>query len=119
MLVVKTKLKQIKGKGIGLMADQEIKKGQATWTFDPVVDIRVLKKDIPEKAKEFFNAYAVDHGEDYLLLSTDNARFTNHSDEPNTKSLGIDKDNIATRDIHIGEEITIDYKEIDVNGVDF
>lgn len=87
--------------------------------YDPIIDIRVLKKDIPEKAKEFFNTYAVDHGKGYLLLNTDNARFTNHSDNPNTESLGIDEDNVALRNIHIGEEITIDYNKIDVNGVDF
>lgn len=119
MLVIKTKLKEINGKGIGLIADQEIEKGQSTWVFNSVIDIKVNKKDIPEFAKDFFKTYEVDTGEDYVYLNTDNARFTNHSDNPNTKSLGLYKDNIAIRDIHIGEEITIDYNEIDINGVDF
>ncbi|OGY88018.1 MAG: hypothetical protein A2233_04850 [Candidatus Kerfeldbacteria bacterium RIFOXYA2_FULL_38_24] len=119
MLVVKTKIKEINGKGIGLIADQEIKKGQPTWVFNSVIDIKVNKKDIPKFAKEFFETYAVDIGKDYVYLNIDNARFKNHSNNPNTKSLGLYKDNIATRDIHVGEEITIDYNEIDVNGVDF
>ena len=118
MLVVKTKLKEIKGKGIGLIADQEVKKGQVTWKFNPIIDIKVNKKDIPEEAKDFFKTYAVDDGGDYLLLNTDNTRFTNHSDNPNTKTAGKNK-NVAVRDIHVGEEITIDYNEIDVDGVDF
>ena len=119
MLVVKTKLKEFPGKGIGLVADQEIKKGQVTWTYNPLIDIKIKEKDIPKEAKEFFETYAVDPGKDYLLLNTDNARFTNHSDNPNTKSLGHLKDNIAIRDIHKGEEITINYNEIDANGVEF
>jgi len=118
MLVVKTNLKEMGEKGIGLIADQEIKKGQATWIFNPIIDIKVLKKDIPIEAKDFFDKYAVDEGEDYLLLNTDNTRFTNHSKNPNTKPEGKNK-NIAIRDIHIGEEITIDYEEIDINGVGF
>jgi len=119
MLTVKTKLREIPGKGIGLIADQKIKKGQSTWTFNSVIDIRVFKKEVPEEMNEFFDTYAVDHGKDYFLLNTDNARFTNHSKNPNTKSLGIDKDNVALRDIDKGEELTIDYDEIDVNGANF
>jgi SET domain-containing protein len=119
MLVVKTKLKEITGKGIGLIADQEVKKGQSIWVYNPVIDIKVNKKDIPEKAEEFFKIYSVDIGEDCVYLNLDNARFINHSENPNTKSLGPFKDNIAIRDIPIGEEITINYGEIDINGVDF
>jgi len=119
MLTVKTKLKQIPGKGIGLIADQEIKEGQIVWTYNPLIDIKIKKKNVPKEAKEFFDTYAVDQGKDYLFLNTDNARFINHSKNPNTKNLGLFKDNIALSDIHKGEEITIDYDEIDVNGAEF
>lgn len=123
MLVVKTKLKEMPGKGIGLVADQKIAKGQTTCVYHPLIDIKVYKKDIPNEAHDFFDTYAVDIGEDYLILSIDNTRFTNHSDNPSTKSLGrIEgrfQNNIATRDIEIGEEITIDYNQIDVGGATF
>ena len=119
MLTVRTRLKEIRGKGICLIADQEIKKGQVVWTYNPLIDIKIKKKDIPEEAREFLHKYAVDMGGDCLYLNVDNARFINHSKNPNTKSLGGLKDNIALRDIHKGEEITIDYDEIDVNGADF
>lgn len=125
MLTVKTKLKEIPGKGIGLIADQKIKKGQTVWTYNPIIDIKIKKKDIPKEAKVFFDIYAVDRGGDYLFLNTDNARFINHSKKPNTKNLGsfkdniTPKDNIALHDIHKGEEITIDYDTIDVNGANF
>ena len=119
MLIIKTKLKETEGKGIGLIADQEIKKDQPVWVYDQIIDIKVYKKDIPKSAEEFFSTYAVDRGEDHVLLNTDNARFINHSKKPNTKSLGPLKDNVAVRDIHVGEEITIDYTEIDVGEIDF
>ncbi len=119
MLVIKTRLREIKGKGIGLVADQEIAQGESTWTFNSVIDIRIPKNAVPIHAKNFLDTYSVDQGTDTLFLCIDNARFTNHSDNPNTRSLGIDKDNVATRDIHVGEEITIDYNEIDIHGVDF
>lgn len=119
MLVIKVKLREIKSKGIGVFADQKIIKGQSVWVYNPVIDIRINRKDIPEKMKNFFEIYAVDTGEEYVSLNIDNARFINHSDNPNIKSLGSCKDNIAIRDIQIGEEITINYTEIDINGVDF
>ena len=119
MLTIKTKLKEFPGKGIGLIADQEIKKGQVVWTYSPIIDIKIKKTDVPEEAKGFFNTYAVDPGGDEIFLNIDNARFINHSKEPNIKSLGHLKDNIAIRDISKGEEITIDYTKIDVSDVDF
>ncbi len=119
MLTVKTRLKEIPGKGIGLIADQEIKKGQTVWTYNPLIDIKIKKKEIPKEAKDFFDAYAVNQGGDYVFLNTDNARFINHSKNPNTHNLGPFKDNIALCNIHKGEEITIDYDTIDVHGADF
>ena len=119
MLIVKTYLKEIKGKGIGLIAGQLIKKGQVVWKHNPTVDIEIKKKEIPKEAKEFYDTYAVDLGKDKVFLNTDNARFINHSNNPNTKSLGNKKDNIAVKDIKKGEEITIDYNEIDPTGIDF
>ena len=119
MLTVKTKLKEIPGKGIGLIADQEIKKGQTVWTYNPLIDITIKKKDIPKESKDFFETYSIDQGGDVLFFNIDNARFVNHSKDPNTKNLGLKKDNIATREIHKGEEITIDYDELDIHGANF
>jgi len=89
------------------------------WTFNSLIDIKFDKKSIPKEALSFFEKYAVDRGKGKFFLNVDNARFINHSKNPNTKSLGPSKDNIATKDISPGEEITINYSEIDVTGVDF
>jgi hypothetical protein len=117
MLLVKTTLKEIKGKGISLIADQEIKQGQAVYTRNSIIDIWIKKEDIPKEAKDFFKTYAVDKGGDSVLINIDNARFLNHSDKPNIKWNG--KNSIALCKIHKGEEITINYHEIDVNELDF
>lgn len=113
MLVIKTSLKEFKGKGIGLVAEQNIKKGEAVWVYNPVIDITVKEKDIPNEAKEFFRNYGVNRWNGTFFLCTDNARFINHSKNPNLKSNGEEEDNVAIRDIKKGEEITIDYEEIE------
>lgn len=118
MLIVKTSLKEFKGKGIGLVAEQNIKKGEAVWVYNPIIDITVKEKDIPKEAKEFFRNYAIKKRGVYLL-NTDNGRFMNHSSNPNTKNIEHPRDIIvAIRDIKKGEEITIDYEEIE-GPVDF
>jgi SET domain-containing protein len=53
------------------------------------------------------------------VLCADNARFMNHADEPNTTRVHIDgaieDDDIATRDIRVGEEMTCDYRLFDAD----
>ena len=47
-------------------------------------------------------------------LCSDDARFFNHSDEPNTGSISNDTD-VALRDIQQGEELTCDYRTFDAD----
>lgn len=119
MLVVKTYLKEFKGKGIGLVAGEFVKKGQEVWVYDPVIDITIDVDKIPKEAKEFYKEYAVEISKGKFFLSIDNARFINHSKKPNTKSLGNFKSNIAIKDIEEGEEITIDYNTLDIGPMGF
>ncbi len=119
MLTIKTSLKEFKGKGIGLIANEFVKKGGVVWVYNSMIDILFDKKSIPKEALDFYNTYAVEYGKDKLALNTDNARFINHSENPNIKSLGSFKENVAVRDIHPGEEITIDYKKIDKGQINF
>lgn len=112
MLIVKTSLKEFKGKGIGLVAEELITKGQSVWKFNPIIDIFIKSSDIPEGMSKFFRIYGV-RVKGGFYLNTDNARFINHSYNPNIKNLGMKKDNIALREIKPGEEITINYEEIE------
>ena len=97
MLVVETYLKEVKGSGVGLFSKNFIPKGTVVWKFNFMVDKIINEEDIPSEAKEFYDIYATKWGKGKIMLCTDNARFINHSKNPNTKSLGNDKDNIAFR----------------------
>lgn len=120
MLLVKTKLGTSKINGIGLYADQFIPKDTVIWKFNPSVDIKFHNGDYAELKKQT----GVDSLEKYIyrskisncyILCSDDARFTNHSSNPNTLDTMDDIEGltIANRDIQPGEEITSDYSLFD------
>lgn len=119
MLTVKTKLKEMEGKGIGLISNQFIKKGLIVWKYSPIIDKIISNNKIPKQAKDFFETYSVEYGKTKKFFCMDNARFMNHSKNPNLKSLGKRKESVAIRDIKKGEEITINYYEIDSGPLGF
>jgi SET domain-containing protein len=47
---------------------------------------------------------------DILILQFDNSKYINHSENPN-----LDDDGFAIKNINIGDEITIDYKDFEEN----
>ena len=113
MLRVKTYLDNSSIHGFGVFAAQHIKKGTLVWQFVPDIDIVIVEKDYIEQDKEFIDTYAYyDKQLNKSILSSDNDKFTNHSYMPNTEP-NIDGDVIANKDIIIGEEITINYFDID------
>lgn len=70
--------------------------------------------------RRFFDTYSyVDRSTKRLILCFDNARFTNHSENPNLRpdytpdAFGID---VAVRDINAGEELTLDYDDFEEGG---
>lgn len=123
MLLVKTKIGQSKIEGLGLFADQFIPKGTMTWRFNPLFDIYFDPNEV-EKMTELQKdliihfAYLSKKSGKYIY-SIDNTRFTNHSTNPNIvedNKLSEGEEEICTiaiRDIQLGEEMTIDYREID------
>ncbi|MFH0969766.1 MAG: SET domain-containing protein [Patescibacteria group bacterium] len=123
MLLVKTKLVPSKIQGNGLFADQFISKGAPIWKFKSGFDIIVSKDDLlhlSEPARnQFLNYCYLNRETDKYVLCFDDARFFNHSDNPNTANVDCPDDeegiDIATKDIEIGEEITCNYKEFDAD----
>lgn len=119
MLLVKTKIGPSKIHGIGLFADQLIIKGTTVWKFVENFDLKINKNalgNLPNQAKETILAYAyLNKNEDYVLCS-DNAKFFNHSDQPNvTAPENDDEPNLAVCDIQPGEELTQNYKSFDAD----
>lgn len=123
MLLVKTKIGPSPIAGIGLFADKFIPKGAYIWRFKKGFDIRVdtdYPARLPEPAKTYFSTYAYQNPETLkYILCADDARFFNHSDTPNTRCVEDPDDedtaDIAARDINPGEELTVDYREFDMN----
>jgi uncharacterized protein len=122
MLHVKTYLDKSPINGIGVFAAEDIKKGELIWSFTPNIDREFFQQDIyfikqfgSEVHKEFIFKYA-DYDKQLMkwILSADNDRFTNHSDNPNEIIVKDTGDTVAARDIVIGEEMTINYYTFDM-----
>src|SRR3989338_4336848 len=123
MLLVKTKIGKSKINSIGLFADQFIEKGTTIWKFQQGFDLRVGKDELDnlsESAKAQFLKYAyLNPDTQKYILCFDDARFFNHSDEPNSIDVASPDDeeglDVAGRDIEKGEELTCNYKDFDAD----
>ena len=108
MLKVKTYLKEVPGKGIGLFANENILVNTVIWQFD-FPDIKIWDSKYLWDRKEtmdFLKKYGWLEGE-YWYLSADDDRFTNHSSNSNTYTEA--NKVFAKRFIAKGEEITCNY----------
>jgi hypothetical protein len=121
MFVVKTVLGPSDIHGFGVFAGETISKGEIVWRFHPHLDKTLEPSDVDRLKcveREFIARYAYLHsGTGKYVLSVDDARFVNHSDNPNLVGVypqgdpeGIDA---AARDIRKGEELTSDYRTFD------
>lgn len=123
MLLVKTKIAPSKIHGIGLFADQFIKKGDPIWRFTLNLDIKITEEELmnlPKLAQECFMHYCYHSVVDNTyVLPFDDARFFNHSKNSNTTSVDIQEDpeglEIASRDIEEGEELLCNCTEFDID----
>jgi SET domain-containing protein len=109
VLTVKTTIGPSAIHGIGLFAAEPIARGAMVWRFSHGFD-QVFLHSVVERyggnIQLAVERYAYVQG-DVFILCADDARFFNHSDEPNC-SAG--EESKALRDIQIGEELTEDYK---------
>jgi hypothetical protein len=117
MLMVETELRPSAIHGIGVFLLEDVKKGQLVWRFDSRID-RVFSdaelNEMPDQLREFLMTYSTFQEETGLwVLCGDNGRHFNHSDHPNTLSMGIAfGDDIAAEDMPAGTELTTDYNTI-------
>ena len=112
------------GAGAGLFSDEDIEKGQLVSDWNDTVD-EIYPEDViddmePKDRKEFED-YASWDG-DRWYLSGDDAKYMNHSSNPNVGVLpgtGPDakRERIAVKDISRGEELTIDYDDVGIDGI--
>jgi uncharacterized protein len=122
MLLVKTKIAASPIHGIGLFAAQRIPRDTEVWRFTPELDLELSREqfaELPGHIQEFIRHYGyLDFHLDRFILCFDNSRFINHSESPNiTPNYELDPYGLefALQEIAEGEEITIDYRLIEVD----
>jgi uncharacterized protein len=125
VLLVKTRLGMSDIHGVGLFAAEFIRAGAIVWRLNPALDIRLAGEQIlglPGPCRDQIQNYSYreKHSGLYVLCG-DDARFFNHSTEPNCLDVynGEDEDvTLAGRDIEYGEELTCDYAAFDLDLVE-
>lgn len=101
--------------GVGVFAKEPISKGMRLWQMHPRIDLFFTAAEVeamPSSARDFFQTYAYPDTRRpaFLIYNSDNGRFMNHSDRPNTNFTSFDA-GYAIAQIEAGEEITCNYTE--------
>lgn len=89
--------------GNGIFATSLIRKGETVLTWNPKILTPEEAKGLPE---DEFAHYTIPEKGNILWMQPPE-RYVNHSCEANTHVVA--RSDVATRDIHEGEEITSDY----------
>ena len=128
MMMVETELRVSAIHGIGVFLTEPVRAGQLIWRFDSRID-RVFSDAeldrMPDRLQRFMHTYSTLHeGLKLWVLCGDNGRHFNHSESPNTQSLGVAfGDDVAAADMPAGTELTSDYRTIcdaiRLRGMDF
>jgi hypothetical protein len=128
MMMVRTELRPSAIHGIGVFLTEPVRRGQLIWRFDSRIDRTFSDaeiNDMPDILQEFMRTYSTLRADLKLwVLCGDNGRHFNHSEDPNTCSLGIAfGDDVAASDLPAGTELTSDYRTIcdamRLQGMDF
>lgn len=117
MLLVHTTIGNSSVHGTGLFAAEAISQGTRTWELVPNLDLIIPKAELTRlsaPALEQVLHYAYLNSDNGYVLCFDDARFCNHSFQPNLKFIdGPMPHEVAVRDIELGEELTVNYAEFD------
>jgi hypothetical protein len=128
MMMVRTELRPSAIHRNGVFLTEPVRRGQLIWRFDSRIDRTFSDaeiNDMPDILQEFMRIYSTLRADLKLwVLCGDNGRHFNHSDDPNTRSLGIAfGDDVAASDLPAGTELTSDYRTIcdamRLQGMDF
>ena len=113
MMLIDTYLDKSKIHGVGVFSNQNVKKGERIKEVRPEFEMEFHKNNLqamPLALAKLIDTHAYERklGTGVLVLGLDNEKYLNHSEDPS-----VDDDGIALKDIKIGDEITIDYKDFD------
>ena len=115
MFLIDTYLDVSKIHGVGVFSKENVNKGEQIKEERPEFEIEFNKNKLPSMPLALAklidtHAYERKLGSGILVLGIDNEKYLNHSDNPSVNDEGI-----ALKNIKIGDEITIDYKDFDDN----
>jgi SET domain-containing protein len=119
MIHIQYKLDKSKYHGIGLFADQNIKKGQLIYTASPTLDLNITKEqfdslnEVEQKEVKYWGFWI--EQDKVWHVDFDVSKFINHSLDA-TVTQDLTKEDaylVATRDIKTGEELTQNYLEFE------
>jgi SET domain-containing protein len=118
VLLVSTRLGESPVHGIGLFAREAIPSGTIVWRFAPQIDVIISAeglRQLADPAREQVVKYAYEDAvSGKLILCGDDARFINHSNDPNVIDDPLDHNTcVAGRDILPGQELFSDYYAFD------
>ncbi len=115
MFRVPTYLSESSLHGLGVFTPQPIPRNTIIWEFNASIDWRLDPRMIeafPEPYRSAYRSWCYLEEDGMLVLCGDNARFMNHSFEPNCDDA-TGPHTVTLRDIDAGEELTCDYRSFD------
>lgn len=123
MLQIRTYVAPSPIHGLGLFAAEPVPRGTKIWAFTPGVDLKLKPEQLdrlPPVARDFVLKYGyLSKRSGLYVLHGDDARFTNHSAQPNLVSVGNSGSHedfdVALRDIRPGDELTSNYEAFDAD----
>jgi len=121
MFIVRTSLRPSRIQGLGCFAEEPIKKGQVVWQYDPRFDIRIPLSELPSFPLAFqehlriYTYIEMAAGQEVMVYCADLSKHMNHSNSPNLLDTPDNLQQIAARDIEVGEELTCNYFTFDLD----
>ncbi|MDH3205761.1 MAG: SET domain-containing protein [Gemmatimonadota bacterium] len=102
--------------GVGLFAATRLSAGSVIWEYTEGVDWRIDPADLerfPEPYQSRMRHYVYQEESGVYVLCGDNAKYMNHSDDPNCDDPE-GAYTVTNRAICVGEELTCDYRSFDM-----
>jgi SET domain-containing protein len=102
--------------GVGLFAATDLPANSIIWEYSEGVDWKISPSELilfPEPFQSRLRHYLYQEDSGVYVLCGDNAKYMNHSDQPNCDDTGA-KYTVTTRAIKAGEELTCDYRLFDL-----
>jgi SET domain-containing protein len=121
MLRVPTYVASSKIAGVGLFAATDLPANAVIWEYSDGVDWKIAPSELmlfPEPFQSRLRHYLYQEDTGVYVLCGDNAKYMNHSEEPNCDDSGGEY-TVTTRAIRAGEELTCDYRLFDRESKDF